>query len=383
MGLRSALVWFERRVGIVGFASGTVIGIAGLYYALHAKRPIVAVRIVSQFDILDVRQPLADLSIFFQGNDIQRHNLNLRTLHVRFANEGEADLLQSQYDASDTWGLLLHGGRILKAQLLEASSSYITSHLSPQLQSDSVIQLGKVILEPGRHFTLDLLILHSKNVQPTLAVTGKIVGMDSIPVRFEPVAGAQASVWSRAFSGSPPVQGIRLFAYFVAAALAIAAVVASGVGISSTMSSRSQRRRAKEIRLVLDTSSAEEVVARDVLIHVYSVAGKAGLLATKSLIEDKKFLGPSDLEGAWTDFFFDLSQRHGVRSTPRGQPPYAVPYAIPPDPSDPKSPMFGADLAHRLREGRLIQTKDGVAQVHPAFHKLLTVAIERLVRDNV
>src|SRR5260221_5592526 len=146
MGLRQSLLFLERHFawGVIAFVTGTLIGAAGLYYTLHERRANVSVQVISQFDILDVRQPLPDLSISFQGNDIQRSNLNIRHLHVRFSNNGDGDLLPGQYDQTVPWGLRLSGGRILKLQLLDASSSYLRNNLLPQLASDTFVQLNRL-----------------------------------------------------------------------------------------------------------------------------------------------------------------------------------------------------------------------------------------------
>ncbi len=391
MGLRNALLGLERKFawGLLGFISGTLLGVVGLYYALHERRPSISVQVVSQFDILDVRQPLQDLSILFQGADIQRSNQNLRTLHVQFSNDGEADLLQTQYDQSEPWGLILRGGRILKVQLLDASSPYIRSNLAPQLVGDTVVHLNKLILERGRHFTLDLLVLHAKSGQPTLSVTGKIVGVDSIAVRFNAVTGNQPGVWSRALSGSPWTQVVRVPIYSVAGLIVLGAIVASAVGISSILTNRARKRRAREIRLILDTTSPEEVLAREILEHIYSVSGASALVTARSLVQDRDFLSDGVSGASWRSFLHASNlNRHMIGRDvapsqddfPRGQ---FVDVHYVADVSDPLSPAFAQDLARRLRNARLLTRKDGVHRVHPAFDKLLSLAIERLAPEHV
>ena len=387
MGLRSSLMSLERRYawGLLGFLSGTLLSAAGLYFGLHERRPSVSVQVASQFDILDVRQPLQDLSILFQGNDIQRANQNLRTLHVRFANDGDADLLQSQYDQSGAWGLNLRGGRILKVQLLDASSAYLRANLNPQLVGDTTVTLNKVIFERGRQFTLDLLVLHAKNTQPTLSVTGKIVGSDSIPVRAASSPETQRSVWSRAVTGSLWTQVIRLFVYFAAALVSVLIATGIGAGVSSLLTSRARRVRAKEIRLVLDTTSPEEVLARDVLEHIYSVAGADGLTAVRRIIKN----GRLSLEDIFSvDALADRSDRHHAAIS-EGQLLPVNGYGPMGDPSlvlgsdEPQSPFFASYIDQLLAKARLLDRKPGSRRVHPAFEKLLSQALAKLTVPEV
>ena len=77
----------------------------GVYIATYEKKPHISIDIVSETNVLDVRQPVRGLAISFQGDDLQDKNLNLRVVTVRVSNDGEVDILQSTFDKDDTWGL--------------------------------------------------------------------------------------------------------------------------------------------------------------------------------------------------------------------------------------------------------------------------------------
>ena len=86
---------FFRRIerkyawGFIGFVLTIIFGAFGLYSIFHEKQPSVLFDITSEANVLDVRQPLKDVAISFEGQDIQQKNLNIRIFTVRVENNGE------------------------------------------------------------------------------------------------------------------------------------------------------------------------------------------------------------------------------------------------------------------------------------------------------
>src|SRR5438093_4466972 len=83
-------------VGLLGLIVGTILG---LYPIIHVNKPGITVEIVSEANIVDVYKPLKDLTVSFQGQDIQSANLNLRIFSLRVSSTGDVDILSSHYDS--------------------------------------------------------------------------------------------------------------------------------------------------------------------------------------------------------------------------------------------------------------------------------------------
>ena len=98
-------------------------GISGL----REPSPKMTYEILRETDVLDVRTPLKDLQITFQNDDIQAENLNLRIYAMRVTNNGETDILQTQYDQDQIWGLQVVDGRIIESRIIQSSSEYLLS----------------------------------------------------------------------------------------------------------------------------------------------------------------------------------------------------------------------------------------------------------------
>src|SRR5262249_33173882 len=108
---------------------GSLIGLLGLYAAFHEKQASLRFEITGESNVLDIRQSLPDLQVSFQGEDIQRQNLNLRIITLRITNDGEVDILQPSYDQTEPWGFQLTGGRIIELRPVFSQSQYLTSKI--------------------------------------------------------------------------------------------------------------------------------------------------------------------------------------------------------------------------------------------------------------
>ena len=87
--------------------------------------PKLTFEIMREIDVLDVRTPVEDLQITFQNEDIQVENLNLRIYAMRVVNNGEVDILQTQFDQEQSWGRQVIDGRVIEARLNEARPNYL------------------------------------------------------------------------------------------------------------------------------------------------------------------------------------------------------------------------------------------------------------------
>ena len=170
------------------------------------------------------------LQIVYDGIDLRSSNQELLILLVRFVNQGREDITTAHYDAGRPVGLDFSNGRIVRAELLDASNSYLQKAITVSQPSANSVRLPAVIIEAGESFSLKLLVLAERGVDLRASVVGKVAGIRQLSLASVPSQGAD-SLWRRAFAGGVGVQLVRMPAYLVLTflVLVIPAFVAGGI----------------------------------------------------------------------------------------------------------------------------------------------------------
>jgi hypothetical protein len=154
----------------------------GFYSYFHEKKPDVQFTIVGDPNVFDVYKSVNDLEIFFRNKDIEKEDLNLKIYTIRVENSGEADILKNSYDDSLPWGFSIDDGEIVSdPRIVKSNSQYLELNLNPKLENGHV-EFQKVILERGKYFIMEFLVLHKKERAPSLLTFGKIAGIDQFIV---------------------------------------------------------------------------------------------------------------------------------------------------------------------------------------------------------
>lgn len=199
--------------GVIGAMLAVLFGVPGLYALLHDTKASVAIEILADSNVLDVKRTVQDLSILFQGEDIEKNNLALRVITLRVSNDGGGDILQGQFDVSEDWGVRISTGRIVSVKLINTNSLYLGNHIDPRILDPRFIRFNKVIFERNRAFTLELLVLHPKREVPLVALAGKIAGIEwAAPVRVWEDRIA-TPFWTQVLSGGIGVHLVRSLLY--------------------------------------------------------------------------------------------------------------------------------------------------------------------------
>ena len=240
---------------------------------LSEPDPRLTYEIVRETDVLDVRTPVEDLKITFQNEDIQGEKLNLRIYAMRVINNGEVDILQTQFDQDQAWGLQVIGGRVIEARPIEASSSYLNDKTNPRVLGENIVQFDQAIVEKGQFFAFNMLVFHAKDVTPEIFALGKIAGIDEIVVTRVPVAVEGPGFLSDLFGGNWAVQLVRAILFLMGAAV-ILGLFAATVVTYSFLTTRIRRRRIG-ISVVMKTLTSQK--QRDLLSEVYLNHGMAGV----------------------------------------------------------------------------------------------------------
>jgi hypothetical protein len=159
-----------------------VLGFLGLYYTLRGSRTHLIMDIAAESNVLDVKHPIADLSILFEGRGIEEEKSNLKVLTIRLINDGEVNIHENDFDSRIPFGFQVDGGRVVRAQLSGSNSSYMSDNLHPRVESPNRVVVDKIIFDKGKFVAIDLLVLLPKNATPKIKPLGKIAGLDEIPV---------------------------------------------------------------------------------------------------------------------------------------------------------------------------------------------------------
>lgn len=272
---------------IIGIIAAIGFGLIGLYSVFHEARPNISFEIVNEANVLDIHKPLKNLIIYFQGEDIQQRDLNLRILTVRIENTGEVDILPSHFDQNIVWGIEVKNGKIIdEVRLVSSNSEYLNVNLCPKVLAENTMEFKKLIFEKGKYFTFEILVLHKKEKFPEIVPIGKIAGIEKImPINFG--SKKEKTSFDDFFHGSVPINLLRfvvlavagsLIAYFVFEIYAIHYFYRV-TGIKKAM------RREKEIKQVLKIAPGDN--KNKVLESLYVSGGLEKLEALRDLLENR------------------------------------------------------------------------------------------------
>ncbi|QNF29648.1 hypothetical protein [Metabacillus elymi] len=263
--MKTVINHIEKKLpwGIIGGLLGIIGLIVGIYYAVYyEKKAEVSFQIVSESDILDVRKPLKELDIYFEGEDIQKDNLNLKVIKFKVVNTGQVDILQNFYDVNEDWGFKISSGKIIEIRPTKTNSAYLEKNIKPVQVYTDFIKLKKIILEKEKYVTFEILVLHDKNSPPHIVPVGKIAGIDKIVITDSIDEKEKTSFWSDLFYGKLHMHIIRALIYFIVLLFLLISII-SVITLFSSISDklRSKKRRRKLERMTLpsgnDDSSLE------------------------------------------------------------------------------------------------------------------------------
>jgi hypothetical protein len=281
----------ENRVywGLVGVLLTIVFGIMGLYTYFHERKANVQVEVVGESNVLDLHKPLEDLTVYFHNEDIQKKNLNLRIITIQISNTGEMDILQAQFDQKMKWGIKISSGKIINdGRIVGTNSDYLKSSLSPKVVGDNFIEFEKVIFEKNKYFTLEILVLHSKDTLPEITTIGKIAGIDKIPIEKTWETKMRPSFLKTFFDGGFLINFLRLTAAAIVWIILIIAIVLSSETLSSRKGKFKQNKRKKEIEVLFGKESQDEKT--QLIIDTYINKGLSGLKDIDEFLKDDKGL---------------------------------------------------------------------------------------------
>lgn len=337
-----------------------IIGLIALYYTIRGTKISLVADVTAESNVMDVRTPLRDLAILFQGEDVQKENLNLKILSVRLVNEGEANILENYFDSRIPWGLRVDGGRLIEARITGSNSQYLSDSLHPRTANGAEVTFDKIIFDRGKYVALELLVLHNKGVEPQVKPFGKIAGMDNIPIRNSFRDRDQEGFSSKVFRGPIAVQIARTIAYFLIGLATAVAVGFSIFGISTIPAGIRKRSRLKRIGYLAKEEQAEKEKKRQALLHIFVEDGLPGLKRTRRMMESNDHMAKA--LPVWAESQLDLPPELRHHITPDGE------YVVVRSPS----------VFRYLEQSGLVKRNGSTVEVDPEARELASSLIEQL-----
>lgn len=130
-------------------------------------------------DAFSIDQPINELQIIINGQDIGKSNLNLKVYRFRLENDGKADLIIEDYVKEATFGFHVMNGKIARIKFLQ--SLEFNQKLFNQLSGDSSKAIfNPIFLGKDKGVSFDIWVIHRKSIIPSILPVGKIanVGID-------------------------------------------------------------------------------------------------------------------------------------------------------------------------------------------------------------
>lgn len=247
MAILAALKKYDIGWSFWGFVLAAVFGTFALYQEFwKTTSPLLRFELLSNTPVLDVREKLTELEVLYQKQDIAKSGQTLSVLLIRVLNHGTANLLSTHYDSKAPIGVVITGGKLLRAEISSTSNDYLSKAAAVKA-TDASATFDPVILEPTEWFVVKLLVLHNAGTPPSLTGSGKIAGMHSIPITQLP-AGDQEDFWSHAFSGGVWTQLARLGGYFLALPILFAALLIPPITVFVAISMWRRKRLVSRFR---------------------------------------------------------------------------------------------------------------------------------------
>lgn len=259
MNIQSILT--EKNLAILSIILAIAFGSFSIY-ANYAENPEITFDVINDANVLDVHKPLSGLDIYYQGEDIQQKNQNLRIVSIKVENTGNVDILQSFYDKNVLWGLDVENGHVIEARLIGVSSNYLLDNLNVSY-NDNTIEFQKVIFDQNEYFVVEILILHDKEIDPAFRVLGKIAGIEQINLKES--YQEDKSFLEEVFDGSIFVQLVRIVVYMLILLFLLIAIVIVQKIVADIRNSRFKSKKREVINNINSLNINNKEIIKNIL----------------------------------------------------------------------------------------------------------------------
>ncbi len=246
-------------LGLIGFIL-TVFSVFFAFYTFYyTKETKITFEITNQTNVLDILKPVNNLFITFQGEDIQKNNINLRSVTLKIENTGEQNILENDYDSRNIFGFKINKGEVIEAKLVGSNSEFLEQNINIQVVQPDTIKLEKVIFESNNYVLIEILVIHQKDNNPDIVPIGKIAGIDKMTVSSSSSEKRNEPFWVQTLGGSILIQISRAGFYLIAIILSITlimSIVISIIGINEKKERRKVFNIIERTQLLSDNPNA-------------------------------------------------------------------------------------------------------------------------------
>lgn len=271
---------------------GVLLALAGVLYIYFsefvAKSPTVSYVIANETNVLDVRQPVSELQIFFDGQNISEQKMTLRAYKLMMKNSGWVNILKEHFDEEFLWGVIIDEGSIIRITNFESSSDYLSTNIAAAIISPRDIRFQRVIFDSGEWFSIEFLVLHEIGKFPKLTAVGKIAGIPNLTLDKALDDSEDKSFRKQLFVGNIWVHVARLPIYFFGLVFILVLLVGTAAGLTAVTQATVKNIRRKEFRSLSSNIDVRNSDYLAVLRPTFEHHGKGGLRDLINVLEDEQ-----------------------------------------------------------------------------------------------
>jgi len=228
----------------------------------YEKKGEITISVDALSRVFDVHQPVGGLEISYAGENLRIAKKTLWSLSFTVRNSGNAEIKKSDFDDQVPFGLRINGASLVEQPSIKTKVDYLQQQLRITTANDS-IALVPVIWEPGDEVKVDLLLLGSDSVRPSMSPVGKIAGIKKIAFIDIDKIPSGPPTWEKVLGpDSYLVQLARLPIYFIGAivfallTLMLLAIVISPIALLAERSQKAQRAKLISTHLEINHGNA-------------------------------------------------------------------------------------------------------------------------------
>lgn len=270
----------------LGFMLATIFGSITIYTEFfRVNTPSVVVEVLSEANVLDVKEDINEIKVFYDDVDIKSLDQTLSVLFLRIKNNGGAPVLNGYYDKNYPFNISLLEGKFLKVEQLSATNQYLQYAALPKIKEDKIITLPEVILEPSESYTVKILALHGSSSNIKIDVLGKIAGTKNINLLPLSSGKDSLSFWDSVFYGDWLIQLTRLPIYFFGFIIGILSIALPTTFASDAITKRKRKLIVKQYK---SYSNNEPIKHQDTIFITYIDNGLSPLAKAKEALMDER-----------------------------------------------------------------------------------------------
>jgi len=129
----------------------------------------------SKVDIFAVNDPVSELKVILDGQDLQKEKLNIKIVKIKLINEGRSDVDPDDYIKSIPFGLKVIDGKIFRININKASGALNQQKLVDKMSTDSSSAYFTPLFIGKNEYTIfDVWVIHDKAKEPKIQSVGRI-----------------------------------------------------------------------------------------------------------------------------------------------------------------------------------------------------------------